>query len=553
MLAAPSGSLSIFAGHRVSEIKTESGPTRWLWVPTQENISDLGTRCSATPADLGPGSAWQDGPSWLQLPESSWPTKANMHGEVPAGEIKKTYIHDEVPAGEIKPPRIALAVSAEPESRPIESEEPPAAAPQLKPTKGWFPIEKYSCLRFAKKVMVRILKAADEFKMGLEKIDPETGELKHPTLATGRTRTDCHELRAYAHNVLIASCHEMDTTEKGLSLIKNLSPTVVSVPVSKTAEAAVIMMSARIPADLAMSQDANQRPIINGRGHLGKLIFKSHHDLCHGGVKQTINRSRGFYWVTQGSHVCRSLIRSCLECIIQRGKPVSQMMAPLPAERIKPSPPFTHTAVDLAGPFSVVDTVKRRTTKKVWIAVFVCRATGAVDIAAVDSYSCDSFMVSFKMFTNRRGTPSSMLSDHGTQLSAAAAVAQETFHMEELQGRMLAENGIVWDLSCVGSPHTNGQSERAVGQMKTVLSSLIRSQRLTYTEFLAVLSDVEAILNSRPYSEQSDCDPTSGFPLTPAHCLGEKASYGTMGVKYTEKISLVQRAANVTAMTAEFW
>ncbi|MCP4450121.1 MAG: hypothetical protein GY809_01560, partial [Planctomycetes bacterium] len=128
MLAAPSGSLSIFAGHRVSEIKTESGPTRWLWVPTQENISDLGTRCSATPADLGPGSAWQDGPSWLQLPESSWPTKANMHGEVPAGEIK--------------PPRIALAVSAEPESRPIESEEPPAAAPQLKPTKGWFPIEK---------------------------------------------------------------------------------------------------------------------------------------------------------------------------------------------------------------------------------------------------------------------------------------------------------------------------------------------------------------------------------------------------------------------------
>ncbi|MCP3888755.1 MAG: hypothetical protein GY702_07750, partial [Desulfobulbaceae bacterium] len=77
--------------------------------------------------------------------------------------------------------------------------------------------------------------------------------------------------------------------------------------------------------------------------------------------------------------------------------------------------------------------------------------------------------------------------------------------------------------------------------------------RLTYTEFLAVLSDVEAILNSRPYSEQSDCDPTSGFPLTPAHCLGEKASYGTMGVKFTEKVSLVQRAANVTAMTAEFW
>ncbi len=45
-----------------------------------------------------------------------------------------------------------------------------------------------------------------------------------------------------------------------------------------------------------------------------------------------------------------------------------------------------HTAVDLAGPFSVVDPIKRCTTKKMWVAVFVCRATGAVDIAAVDLY-----------------------------------------------------------------------------------------------------------------------------------------------------------------------
>ncbi|MCP3661557.1 MAG: hypothetical protein GY696_03510, partial [Gammaproteobacteria bacterium] len=189
MLSAPSGSLSIFAGHRGSEIKAKSGPTRWLWVPTLDNISDLGTRCTATPADLGPGSAWQDGPSWLQLPESSWPTKDNIHGEVPAEETK--------------PSRIALGVSAEPESQPIESEEPPDAAPQKKPpdaapqqklTPGWFPIKKYSCLRFAKKVMVRILKAADEFKMGLENTD----------LATGRIRTTNHELRAYAHTLLIA-------------------------------------------------------------------------------------------------------------------------------------------------------------------------------------------------------------------------------------------------------------------------------------------------------------------------------------------------------------
>ena len=72
--------------------------------------------------------------------------------------------------------------------------------------------------------------------------------------------------------------------------------------------------------------------------------------------------------------------------------------------------------------------------------------------------------------------------------------------MKELQGRMLTGHAIVWDLSCVASPHTNGQNERAIGQMKTILASLVRSHRLSYVEFIAVLSDVEVILNTRPYT-----------------------------------------------------
>ena len=89
--------------------------------------------------------------------------------------------------------------------------------------------------------------------------------------------------------------------------------------------------------------------------------------------------------------------------------------------------------------------------------------------------------------------------------------------------------------------------------MKSILATLVRSRRLSFVEFIGVLSEVESILNSRPYSEQSNSDTTSGFPLTPQHVLGEKASYGSLGVNYTDKVSLVQRAANVKAITAEFW
>ncbi len=71
----------------------------------------------------------------------------------------------------------------------------------------------------------------------------------------------------------MASCQDIDTSVKGLKLIKNLSPRVMSLPVSRSAHVDVVMISAWIPCDLAMSQDANQRPIVNGCSYLGKLIF----------------------------------------------------------------------------------------------------------------------------------------------------------------------------------------------------------------------------------------------------------------------------------------
>ena len=571
MLQAPSGSISIFAGHRVSEVKINSESSRWLWVPTAENIADLGTRCLAKPADLGPKSVWQNGPEWVDQHEDTWPTKTDFRGDVPAAESK--------------PSSIVLAVSSEPAVEPEEAEvlqnpqvevsedaqetssnpedvqeifrstedvlvsqdqQQPKSENSARCThnnmrtvanKGWFPIEDFSSFRRAKNVLVKVLMVTDGCMARKHK----------------RPRLSVAELRKNAHIHLMSSCQNIDQSVKGLNLVKNLSPSIATLPVGPSTTATVVVMNSRIPCDLYMSVDRKLRPIVNGYSALGRLILTDFHQLSHGGVKQTINRSRGSYWVTAASRVCRSIISSCLECKLQRGQAMTQRMAPLPAERIHPSPPFTHVSVDLAGPVSVVDPVRRRTTRKVWIAVFCCRATGAVDIEIVDSYSTDSFMLAFKIFQNRRGTPSSMLLDHGTQLTAAEAVARESFHMDELMNRIRTVHNIVWNFSCVSSPHTNGQAERLIGQMKAILTTLTRSRRLTYVEFLSVLSDVESILNSRPYSEQSSEDVSTGFPLTPQHVLGEKASYGTLGVDYSENTTLVKRAANVTAMTAEFW
>ena len=64
MIQRSSYGYNTFAALRVGEIQQNSEATSHLWIPSKENISDIITR-GASPAELGPDSTWQKGPSWL--------------------------------------------------------------------------------------------------------------------------------------------------------------------------------------------------------------------------------------------------------------------------------------------------------------------------------------------------------------------------------------------------------------------------------------------------------------------------------------------------------
>ena len=63
MLRAVSDSLNQFTGHRIAEVRAATEEARWMWVPTDHNIADLGTRASAKLEDLEEGSIYQRGPA----------------------------------------------------------------------------------------------------------------------------------------------------------------------------------------------------------------------------------------------------------------------------------------------------------------------------------------------------------------------------------------------------------------------------------------------------------------------------------------------------------
>jgi hypothetical protein len=56
----------------------------------------------------------------------------------------------------------------------------------------------------------------------------------------------------------------------------------------------------------------------------------------------------------------------------RRRRLFSQIMRSLPEERLKPSPAFYFSAVDLFGPFTIRDSVKKRTHGKAYGVIFTC-------------------------------------------------------------------------------------------------------------------------------------------------------------------------------------
>ncbi|XP_055614840.1 uncharacterized protein LOC129761155 [Toxorhynchites rutilus septentrionalis] len=79
---------STFVMHRVGEILEDNRKNEWRWVPTDENPADEGTK-----EKLGK-SQWFEGPDFLKLSESSWPsTEEKETGE----ELRETVlVHEEL-------------------------------------------------------------------------------------------------------------------------------------------------------------------------------------------------------------------------------------------------------------------------------------------------------------------------------------------------------------------------------------------------------------------------------------------------------------------------
>lgn len=141
-------------------------------------------------------------------------------------------------------------------------------------------------------------------------------------------------------------------------------------------------------------------------------------------------------------------------------------------------------------------------------------------------YSKEGFLAAYKRFASRRGICATLTSDCGTNFAGADAELRRLFTIASKESQQIADrlanDETKWIFNPPAVPHFGGKWEAAVKSAKFYIKRTIGEALLTYEEFSTLLSQIEAVLNSRPICPLTE-DASDIEALTPGHFIAGDA------------------------------
>lgn len=457
-----------FIRNRVNDIATLLPGVKWNYVNTKENPADVASR-GIQSKNLRSYNLWWCGPEWLRKTSEEWPRLQQKEQQV-----------------------VVTAAATEKQQHFLDS--------------LWERCSSFTKLQRVVAYIIRFTKAVkgDKFEsqmLTLSELDDSERLiiLRHQQLEFGQ---EMKELTA-------------NSTVGRKSSIVGLYPFLDKY--------GIIRVGGRLQnANMLFDQ---MHPMVLQRSHLATLLVKKYHvSTLHGGNRLTEVTIKRKYWIQGIKKSIKKYIRSCPRCIRYKKEAANQIMGNLPEPRVLASHPFMHTGVDYAGPL-LMKCSRGRGQKcyKGYIAVFVCMATKAIHLEAVSDLTTDAFIAALKRFFSRRGKSSHMYSDNGTNFVGARKKIDVDFAAAVRNNKsailFLTEEKVQWHFIPPAAPHHGGIWEAGVKSVKHHLRRVIGDAKLTYEEMSTLLSQVEAVLNSRPLMYLDNEDLESLDVLTPGHFL----------------------------------
>ncbi|XP_061709504.1 uncharacterized protein LOC133519514 [Cydia pomonella] len=283
----------------------------------------------------------------------------------------------------------------------------------------------------------------------------------------------------------------------------------------------VMRVGGRIGYSQYFAYEKRHPILITSKHHFTLLLFRHEHKkLLHAAPQALLFELHDAWWPLGGRNLARKIFYDCVICKRLRGKTLTPFMGNLPEERITPTYPFLTCGVDYAGPVFILNRKGRGAqTVKAYICLFVCFVTRAIHLELVSDLTTDAYLLALKRFIARRGKPNEIFSDNGRNF--VGLMHDFAKFLSQCSPDIIdyaTSSNIKFHFIPPYAPHFGSLWEAGVKSCKFHIRRVIGNAHLTFEEFSTALSQIEAVLNSRPLYAMSS-DPHDFLPLSPAHFL----------------------------------
>uniref|UniRef100_A0A7I5E6D1 Integrase catalytic domain-containing protein n=1 Tax=Haemonchus contortus TaxID=6289 RepID=A0A7I5E6D1_HAECO len=281
----------------------------------------------------------------------------------------------------------------------------------------------------------------------------------------------------------------------------------------------------------AIMCDTKNPIFIEKESELARLLLTEIHvKNAHCGKDHTLCIARQRFWIPRPSGAFKKFLKHCAICKRYQGLPFgAPEMPPLPNDRMVRTQPFENVGCDFMGPFLCKE------NQKYYICLYTCLTTRAIHLEVVEDMSARTFLNSFIRFISRRGVPKLVRTDCGTNFKLGQHIIESMHDSANNDCSLMsysANHGIRWIFNPPNAPWMGGAWERMVGTVKRAFAKSIGRRKLSYPELYTVVTEIEAIVNTRPLTSCSSS--IEEVPIRPVDFLQRRLQYAILPTNENE-------------------